>query len=309
MSHRRLSVTFVSGVLVASTMLIALPMLLAAAASAADIPVTSGDDDGPDTLRQAVAAANALSGEDLIVIDPSVGTISLASPLTITDGVAIQGNGTTVTRTDSFDMVVIDLAGPGAVELDSLNFQPEADTIGRAVYATSATPDSLTITDSTFTGFNSNGGYIYYTSTTEPGGAVRLEAGDLHVSGSTFDSNSSYAEGGAISVGTITGDSSIIRSTFSNNFTIALNNTGGAGLAVGTINPDATLTVAQSYFVGNGSTATRRTGFRGIGMHVTTVQGSLLIDSSTFDHQYLELPRLCIGDWKNMGYRIRRSFE
>ena len=177
-----------------------------------------------------------------------------------------------------FDMVVIDLASPGAVELDSLNFQPEADTIGRAVYATSVTPDSLTITDSTFTGFNSNGGYIYYTSTTEPGGAVRLEAGDLHVSGSTFDSNSSYAEGGAISVGTITGDSSIMRSTFSNNFTIALNNTGGAGLAVGTINPDATLTIAQSYFVGNGSTATRRTGFRGIGMHVTTVQGSLLIE-------------------------------
>ena len=92
---------------------------------------------------------------------------------------------------------------------------------------------AITVTDSTFTGFNSNGGYIYYTSTTEPGGAVRVEAGDLHVSDSTFDSNSSYAEGGAISVGTITGDSSIMRSTFSNNFTIALNNTGGAGLAVG----------------------------------------------------------------------------
>ncbi|HQE45712.1 MAG TPA: hypothetical protein PKY48_00945, partial [Rhodoglobus sp.] len=152
MSHRRISATLVTGVLVASSLLIGLPVLLAAPASAADIPVTSGDDDGPDTLRQAVAAANALSGDDLIVIDPSVGTISLASPLTITDGVAIQGNGTTVTRTDSFDMVVIDLATPGAVELDSLNFQPEADTIGRAVFATSATPDSLTITDSTFTG-------------------------------------------------------------------------------------------------------------------------------------------------------------
>lgn len=306
MSHRRISATLVTGVLVASSLLIGLPVLLAAPASAADIPVTSGDDDGPDTLRQAVAAANALSGDDLIVIDPSVGTISLASPLTITDGVAIQGNGTTVTRTDSFDMVVIDLATPGAVELDSLNFQPEADTIGRAVFATSATPDSLTITDSTFTGFNSNGGYIYYTSTTEPGGAVRLEAGDLHVSGSTFDSNSSYAEGGAISVGTITGDSSIMRSTFSNNFTIALNNTGGAGLAVGTINPDATLTVAQSYFVGNGSTATRRTGFRGIGMHVTTVQGSLVVDSSTFDHQYLELPDTAPGPMSGWSVGIGR---
>ncbi len=70
MSHRRISATLVTGVLVASSLLIGLPVLLAAPASAADIPVTSGDHDGPDTLRQAVAAANALSGEDLIVIDP-----------------------------------------------------------------------------------------------------------------------------------------------------------------------------------------------------------------------------------------------
>lgn len=203
----------------------------------------------------------------------------------MTDGVTIRGNETTITRDDSFELVVIDLATPGAVELDSLNFVADSSTVGRAVLATSATGDSLAITDSTFTGFTSDPAFVgwdlvdYY-----EGGAVRLEAGELHVSGSTFEGNQSWEGGGAISVGTLTGDSTVALSTFRDNHTVALDNRGAA-LAVATVAPDVTFTVTQTYFVENSSRSTYLSGFRGIALNVGTVHGSLIVDSSTFEGQ------------------------
>lgn len=74
----RFSATVAAGALVAATTLLAFPFLAGAPAFAADIPVTSPDDDGPDTLRQALATANTAGGQDVIVIDPGVGTITLS---------------------------------------------------------------------------------------------------------------------------------------------------------------------------------------------------------------------------------------
>ena len=176
MPTTRLSLTPFVGALIAISTLIAVPLLSTGPAAAADIPVTSPDDDGPDTLRQAVAAANALGGEDAIIIAPSVGSITLHTPLTITDGVTIQGNGTTLTRDASFDLVVIDLATPGAVTLDDLALEADAATThGRAVLATSAGGDDLTISNTTVTGFHADDdGPTFTLSDNEWGGAVKV---------------------------------------------------------------------------------------------------------------------------------------
>ncbi len=270
--------------------LLILPLLLPAPAYAADIPVTDGSDDGPDTLRQALAAANASGGQDVITIDPAVGTITLSSSVVITDGVTINGNGTTIARDGSFAMMVVDLATPGSVHLDSLDFEADASTVGRAVLATTSSGDDLTVTDSTFTGFNPDPGLPYYDADHQAGGAIKMDSGRLTISGTRFEANQAFEGGGAIWVGTLTGDSTITRSVFAENFTMAFDNSGGAGLSVRTIAPDVTLHVLESTFVGNLATGTRRTGFRGVAMNVGTVQGALIVDSSTFDHQHIIWP-------------------
>lgn len=281
----RFSATVAAGALVAATTLLAFPFLAGAPAFAADIPVTSPDDDGPDTLRQALATANAAAGEDAIIIDPGVGTITLLSALEITDGVRIEGNGTTITRNGSFDMIEIDLGAAGAVEIDSVNFVGDPAVLGRAILAESTAPDDLTITDSSFTGFYTGSElYSLDPADNKEGGAVRVESGQVHVTGSTFENNTSLEGGGAISVGTMTGDSLITLSTFDGNSTAAIDNRGGA-VAVAAVSPNATFTVHQSYFVGNISTSTSVTGYRGIALNVGLVQGLFVLDSSTFDHQ------------------------
>lgn len=281
-----LSLTTVVGALVALATLIAVPVLSSAPAAAADIPVTSPDDDGPDTLRQAVATANALGGEDAIVIAPSVGSITLHTPLSITEGVVIRGNGTTLTRDSSFDLVVIDLATPGAVTLDDLALEADAATThGRAVLATSAGGDDLTISNTTVTGFHADDdGPTFTLSDNEWGGAVKVGSGRVQVADSTFANNSAHMGGSALWIGEVTADSQISGSVFRENATYSLDGRGGS-VSVDSIAAGATLHVTESYFVGNTTAATRRSGFLGIALSTGTVEGTLLVDSSTFDHQ------------------------
>lgn len=82
--------------LIFSYWLTAVLSVAALAGAKADIfVVTSADDDGPGTLRQAILSANANPGPDTIAfnLDPSVSlTISLLSPLPdVTDTLAIEG--------------------------------------------------------------------------------------------------------------------------------------------------------------------------------------------------------------------------
>jgi hypothetical protein len=63
------------------------------------IPVTNANDAGPGSLRQALADASlpANPGMDTITFDPSVvGTITLASPLSVNSDVTIQGPGANI---------------------------------------------------------------------------------------------------------------------------------------------------------------------------------------------------------------------
>ena len=127
MSPRRSPLTIAGGLLVAAATLLGL-LVGATPASAADFTVTSAADDGAGSLRQAIADANASAGADTVAVAPGLGTIALASTVTITDALTIVGGGVTITRLGNFDMVQIELAVAGRVTLESLNFAANFDT-------------------------------------------------------------------------------------------------------------------------------------------------------------------------------------
>ncbi len=71
---------------------IAAGLILGLCAEAANFEVTSEDNSGPGSLRDAIEQANALPGADSITFDPSVRDISLlATGLSITDALTITG--------------------------------------------------------------------------------------------------------------------------------------------------------------------------------------------------------------------------
>ena len=84
---------------------VAVTAVVAPAAGAATFEVTSGLDDGSEgTFRWAVAEASASPGDDVVAIDPTVGTISLtdcvAGRIDLGDGsLTIEGGGATITQT------------------------------------------------------------------------------------------------------------------------------------------------------------------------------------------------------------------
>lgn len=99
--------------------LVALPPLLSRPALAATFTVTTLADDGPGSLRQAIAAANATPGDDLITFAAATdgGALALASPLpAIGSGgaLAIQGNGAARTTIDGAGVGPIFTVAAGA---------------------------------------------------------------------------------------------------------------------------------------------------------------------------------------------------
>jgi parallel beta-helix repeat protein len=78
-------------------------------AHAATLNVTSSADSGPNTLRAAIAAANASPGMDTITFSVP-GPITLSSELDITDPIAIEGGGVTLAAAAS-DVSLLVLTG------------------------------------------------------------------------------------------------------------------------------------------------------------------------------------------------------
>ena len=85
--------------------------------------VTNINDSGPGSLREAIAAANANPGADLISI-PANGTLLLLSPLpVVTDSVTIQGPGSSLFALDGNNSFRgLDL-GAASVTLSDLTIQ------------------------------------------------------------------------------------------------------------------------------------------------------------------------------------------
>jgi predicted outer membrane repeat protein len=141
-------------------------VLLAAPAPvvAATFTVTTTNDSGPGSLRQAVIDANAAAGADTIVFTVAPpATISLLSALpTITEALTISGPGAanlTIRRDPGappFGILFIFGGGAVDVTITGVTLTGGSTSTGGAVYARGV--PTVTITDAVITGNTSTGG-------------------------------------------------------------------------------------------------------------------------------------------------------
>jgi predicted outer membrane repeat protein len=202
----------------------------APAADAANFPVTTLNDAGAGSLRQAALNANATVGPDTITFSGAgaSGTIRLTTgEIPITDAVTITGPGAGVlsvsgdktnngrsfptialpTSGDSRIFKITDASSPGSpvqhVTISGLTLRDGVAALitgasynsqdGGALYSTQT---DLTLADMTFTN----------NAATGDGGALYVRensgAGSLHMTSSTFTGNAALNGGGAVATGT-----------------------------------------------------------------------------------------------------------
>jgi len=195
--------------------------------SAGTITVTSTNDSGAGSLRQAVLDA---SSGDSIEFDPSLAgaTITLSSSITLNKNLTIDGSGLDAhIRISGDDSVQVFTVSTGmTVVLDHLDITNGSATSGGGIFS-----------DGVLTINHSN---LYDNSAVGSGGAVFSNNGGLTIAFSSFSNNSSGSLGGAIqNYGTAT----ITNTTFAEND--ATNDGGGVYTGVDT------LTISNSTFAGN----------------------------------------------------------
>ena len=185
---------------------------------AADFLVTSGANDGPGSLRQSAASANANSDPDVITFSPSVKEIFLSSAVAFTGDVHVNGSGATIrgskvtrlfdisggevtferlTFTDGYPLsenggaVYIDSSAAVAHFVNCTFFGNRAGGSGAAVYVYGSGNRPTTFTHCTIThneaaetggGVAVAGGVVQFIASIVTGNSARLNA-DLHVSG------------------------------------------------------------------------------------------------------------------------------
>ena len=181
--------------------------------------VTTDADSGAGSLR--AAAAGAASGVTTAILFQNVtGTITLSSPITIAQNVAIIGPGAsslTISGGGSISMFTVSPA-TNAVFYGLTFAHGSSSTEGGAIFS----DGNLSVFSSTFSSNTASVG----------GGAIDVDNGTLVATGDTFTGNSvsatvQYPSGGAInSYGDVTIDSS----TFQNN---SVSQSTSGGIAVG----------------------------------------------------------------------------
>ena len=195
---------------------------------AAPYLVTSTQDSGPGSLRQAIADANAASGADTITFSPLLsGSIGLTSTLSITDAAGLtidaQGRNIYLRRASSgFPLFAVN----AGLELTGLTI------VGGAGVSTIDNRSTLRVVNSILS-FNTG-------NSTNQGGAI-YNGGTLTVVNSTFNNNVATQGGVIFNAGTLT----VVNSTLSGNQAI------GKG---GAIYNEGTLTVVNSTLSGNSAT-------------------------------------------------------
>ncbi|MGA3038955.1 MAG: hypothetical protein ABSE64_15940, partial [Vulcanimicrobiaceae bacterium] len=216
--------------------------------------VTTNTDSGAGSLRAAVAAA--ASGVTTAILFQNVtGTITLSSPITIAQSVAIIGPGAsslTVSGGGSISMFTVN-SGENAV-FYGLTFANGASTSGGAIFS----DGNLSVFSSTF---SSNTASV-------AGGAIDVDNGTLVATGDTFSGNTvnapsvQYPAGGAINS---YGDATIDSSTFQNN---SVSQSTSGGIAVGGAICECDyetqgLVLTNSQFYGNSVTSSAGSAYAG----------------------------------------------
>lgn len=160
--------------------------------------VTTLADSGPGSLRDAIDAANALPGMDLIEFDPALsGTLSLTSdPLWIKDSVVLFGPGTdrlTLSGNNQRRLISIFNAMQTVdVLLVGLTLSDGASEFGAAIDSQSA---NLSLSDCVISGNNTRNSVA-----DETGGGIYSVDGSLRIEHSVVRGNSAGDKGGGIAV-------------------------------------------------------------------------------------------------------------
>jgi CSLREA domain-containing protein len=199
--------------------------------------------DGACTLRAAIQEANALAGNDMIVLPAGVFRLTLV------------GAGEDAAATGDLDIlqsVDVSGAGPDATIIDGLG----ADRVFHVLGSSTLTLSNLTVRNGDATGSAGGGVFLigpaplmlsnvnFEDNHADTGGAVMVANGEVTVSGSTFERNISGAGAGIFKAGT--GFLTIAGSTFSEN-----HSTGAGGAVYYGSMPAAS--VSDSQFTGNTS--------------------------------------------------------
>jgi predicted outer membrane repeat protein len=284
--------------LVNALMASGLTLVALQAAHAATFTVTNTNDSGAGSLRQAIISANGSAGADIINFSVT-GTITLTTgEMLVSEAVTITGPGAsnlTVTNTTG-RVLNFDSAGTSSVSgvrfaNSGFGSAPASCSFGGAVrsYATNlsvsqsvfnnnsagncgggalyfksveAGVNTLTITDSTFTGNVALSG--------NDGGALYIDSGTANITRSVFSGNSCGDDGGAIyhSIGTL----NVVDSVFSNN-------SADLGGAISRFDGGIT-TITGSTFAGNSATNTATSSNGGGALFL--YNNTTTIENSTF---------------------------
>ncbi|MCZ7531296.1 MAG: hypothetical protein M5U31_13750 [Acidimicrobiia bacterium] len=196
-------------VLSCATLLVA--ALLAGTAGAAQFNVTNTNDSGAGSLRQAIADATANPGDDDVVIQPGLGTITLQSEILwfSSGSLAIIGNGATINAGGAARALVSD--GGGDLSVDGITITGVGGSIDDNAAPIVTEGNGVSVSNCTITGniVNSGDG--------DAAGAVLSEGGPVAIQGCDITANtatttSGDAAGGVLSEGgdVVVGGSSII---------------------------------------------------------------------------------------------------
>ncbi len=183
-----------------------------------DFEITTADDSGPGSLRQAIEDANAIDGPHTITFAPGLAgeTISLESPLpTIEEDLSLQGSEVTLSGAGEHACLSFNSVD---LEIDGLTIRDCYSVYGAAVYGTGG---NLVVRNATLTNNSA-----YY-----DGGAIEMFEGySLLIEDSVIANNSSDGVGGGVAA-TAVNDTTIVGSTISDNS--AIDNGGGVAVKYG----------------------------------------------------------------------------
>jgi hypothetical protein len=238
--------------------------------------VTNLDESGAGSLRAAVAAANANPGPDEITFGV-LGAIKFASAIRISDDLTITGPGSDQMLLSGGVSSPIFQVEPGhTVRISDVMIANSVDAASAILNASDLTLRAVTFLNNVAhsagavlsTGPLSVFNCTFTGNTTDQSGAAAIAVfdADAHIEDSVFSDNSAagHFAAGAIFIdgGTLT----VVRSTFSGNFTTALGESGGA------IVTRTSATISDSTFTGNGAS---------LGGAISA-SGALTVTGSTF---------------------------
>ncbi len=256
---------------------------LAGQAQAATFTVTNTNDAGAGSLRDAIAAANAAGGADIIDFQAGLtGTITLTTgQLNIADSVQINGPGAanlSVSGNNASRVFYLYAGGVLDVQISNLTITGGTAVRGGGILNTD---ENLTL----------DGVVIQGNTATSHGGGIFADGFNMNLTirNSTITGNTSGANGGGMYVEDTGGPLLIDNSSFTNN------DASGSGGGIYFYDPDNSITINNSTIAGNVSGAAGRPAgnapqgltSRGGGVYLYHIDGGgpgrpLVITNSTF---------------------------